>query len=122
MGTSKILEQSSLLHEVGAAITIKPNATRVLRSWDFEPDKSGMVAIRRGSLIDGTNMQVLVPNYYKDCESTWGLPMYAVHREDLHNQLRLLATREEGPGRPCDVRVRSKVVDYVSSRKEEALE
>ncbi|ROV97046.1 hypothetical protein VSDG_04192 [Cytospora chrysosperma] len=107
-----ILEQSSLLHEVGAAITIKPNATRVLQSWDFEPDKSGMVAIRKGSLIDGTNMQVLVPNYYKDCESTWGLPMYAVHREDLHNQLRLLATREEGPGSPCDVRVRSKVVDY----------
>ena len=73
-----------------------------------------MVAIRKGSLIDGTNMQVLVPNYYKDCESTWGLPMYAVHREDLHNQLRLLATQKDGPGHPCDVQVRSKVVDYVS--------
>lgn len=70
-----------------------------------------MVAIRRGTLVDGTNMQVLVPNYYKDCDS-----MYAVHREDLHNQLRLLATREEGPGRPCKVRVRSKVVDYVSTQ------
>ena len=110
----KILEQSSLLHEVGAAITIKPNATRVLQSWDFVPERSGMVAIRNGSLIDGTNMQVLVPNYYKDCESTWGLPMYAVHREDLHNQLRLLATQKEGFGHPCDVQVRSKVVDYVS--------
>lgn len=71
-----------------------------------------MVAIRKGSLIDGTSMKVVVPNYYKDCESTWGLPMYAVHREDLHAQLRLLATQEEGGGRPCEVRVRSKVVDY----------
>lgn len=75
-----------------------------------------MVAIRKGTLFDGTNMEVLVPNYYKDCESTWGLPMYAVHREDLHNQLRHLATREEGAGHPCEVRVRSKVVDYVSKR------
>ncbi|KAK0728743.1 salicylate hydroxylase-like protein [Lasiosphaeria miniovina] len=107
-----ILEQSSLLHEVGAAITIKPNASRVLQSWDFVPEQSGMVAIRNGSLIDGTNMDVLVPNYYKDCESTWGLPMYAVHREDLHTQLRRLATQQEGPGCPCDVRVRSKVVSY----------
>ena len=73
-----------------------------------------MVAIRNGSLIDGTNMQVLIPNYYKDCESTWGLPMYAVHRVDLHTQLRVLATQQEGPGRPCDLQVRSKAVEYVS--------
>jgi salicylate hydroxylase len=110
----KILEQSSLLHEVGAAITIKPNASRVLQSWDFVPEQSGMVAIRKGSLIDGTNMNVLIPSYYKDCESTYGSPMYAVHREDLHNQLRLLATQKEGMGRPCDIQVRSKVILYVS--------
>lgn len=101
---------------MGAAITIKPNASRVLQSWDFVPERSEMVAIRKGSLIDGTNMQVLVPNYYKDCESKWGLPMYAVHREDLHNQLRLLATQKAGSGHPCDIQVRSKVVDYVSKR------
>ncbi len=75
-----------------------------------------MVAIRKGSLIDGTNMQVLIPNYYKDCESTWGIPMYAVHREDLHTQLRLLATQKDGPGRPCNVQLRSKAVEYVSRR------
>ncbi|KAH8761156.1 salicylate hydroxylase-like protein [Diaporthe sp. PMI_573] len=107
-----ILEQSSLMHEVGAAITIKPNAWRVLQSWDFIPEESGMVSIRNTSLIDGTNMEVLIPNYYKDCESTWGLPMYAVHRVDLHTQLRQLATEKEGPGRPCHVQVKSKVVEY----------
>nr|A0A8K1Y6D8.1 RecName: Full=FAD-dependent monooxygenase phomE; AltName: Full=Phomopsin biosynthesis cluster protein E [Diaporthe leptostromiformis]BDA39137.1 flavin-dependent monooxygenase [Diaporthe leptostromiformis] len=73
---------------------------------------SGMVALRKGSIIDGTNMQVLIPDYYKDSESKWGLPMYAVHRVDLHTQLRLLATQKEGPGQPCDVQVRSKVVSY----------
>ncbi|KAJ5454130.1 uncharacterized protein N7458_005086 [Penicillium daleae] len=107
-----ILEQSSLLHEVGAAITIKPNASRVLKSWDFVPEKSGMVTLRGMTLIDGTNMKTLIPTYYKDCESTWGLPMYAVHRVDLHTQLRELATQPEGPGCPCEVRVRAKAVDY----------
>lgn len=103
------------MHEVGAAITIKPNATRVLQYWDFVPEESGMVAIRNTSLVDGTNMEVLIPEYHKDCESTWGVPMYAVHRVDLHTQLRQLATRKDGPGRPCTVLVRSKVVEYVSS-------
>lgn len=73
----KIIEQSSLMHEVRAAITIKPNASRVLQSCDFVPENSGTVAIRKSSLIDGTNMEVLIPSYYKDCESTWGVPMYA---------------------------------------------
>ncbi|KAK9486611.1 hypothetical protein V1527DRAFT_451013 [Lipomyces starkeyi] len=117
-----ILEQSSLLHEVGAAITIKPNASRDLKSWDFVPEQSGMVALRGMSLIDGTNMETLVPTYYKDCESTWGLPMYAVHRVDLHNQLRQLATQAEGPGRTCDVRVLAKVVDYDAENGKVAAE
>lgn len=100
---------------MGAAITIKPNASRVLHSWDFVPEQSDMVTIRKTSLVDGTNMEVLVPRYYRDCESTWGWPMYAVHRVDLHTQLRRLATEQEGPGCPCDIQVRSKVVSYVSN-------
>ncbi len=73
-----------------------------------------MVAMRKGSLIDGTTMQVVIPNYFHNCEETWGTPMYSVHRVDLHNQLRLLATQKEGQGFPVDIQVRSKVVDYVS--------
>ncbi|KAJ5377997.1 uncharacterized protein N7496_005406 [Penicillium cataractarum] len=99
------------MHEVSAAITIKPNASRVLKSWDFVPERSGMVALRGMSLIDGTSMKTLVPTYYKDCELMWVLQMYAVHRVDLHSQLRQLATQVEGPGRSCEVRVRAKVVD-----------
>jgi salicylate hydroxylase len=61
-------------------------------------------------------MQMISPNHYSDCETTWGVPMYSVHRVDLHNQLRILATMKEGIGRPCDILVRSKVVGYVSNR------
>jgi salicylate hydroxylase len=69
-------------------------------------------------MFDGTNMQLLKSHIslWKDFESTWGLPMYLAHRVDLHTQLRQLATEKEGLGRPCDVRVRYKVVNYVSNK------
>jgi hypothetical protein len=51
-------------------------------------------------------MDVVVPNYYQKFEETYGMPMCAVHRVDLHNQLRELATQKEGLGFPVDVQVR----------------
>lgn len=113
----QILEQSSLLQETGAAITITPNAFRVLQSWDFSPSQSRMVAIRTGSLLDGTSMEVLMPNYLHNIEETYGAPLYSVHRVDLHNQLRLLATRTQGPGHPVEIQVRAKIVDYVRQKR-----
>jgi salicylate hydroxylase len=111
---SKILEQSSLLQETGAAITITPNASRVLRLWDFNTERSRMVAISTGSLLNGTTMEVVMPNYLQNIEEMYGTPLYSVHRVDLHNQLRLLATQKDGPGSPVDIQVLAKVVDYVS--------
>lgn len=74
-----------------------------------------MVIIRKTSLVAGTNPDVLIPSTYQDSEESWGLPTYAFHREDLHTQLRHLATRVGGSGRRCEVRVKSKVIDYVRS-------
>jgi salicylate hydroxylase len=73
-----------------------------------------MVAISTGSLYNGTTMDVVIPNYYQNFEETYGIPLYSVHRVDLHNQLRELATQKDGPGIPVDVQVRAKVIDYVS--------
>lgn len=115
---SKILEQSSLLQESGAAITITPNASKVLRSWDFDPERSKMVAISAGGLYNGTTMEVVTPNYYQNIKEIYGVPLYSVHRVDLHNQLRLLATQEDGPGYPVNLQVRAKVVDYVGTKQQ----
>lgn len=101
-----------MLHELGAAITFKPNVGQVLASWNFDPAQSAMTVLTGLSLIDGTNMQTLVSTWYKDCEATWGHPICSAHRVDLHTQLRQLATQAEGPGRHCEVRERAKVVDY----------
>jgi salicylate hydroxylase len=93
-----------------------PNAMRVLKEWGFGPERSSMVPVRKASLINGSTMKVLSPNWTKDSEATWGFPMLAVHREDLHSQLRTLATQQDGEGRPCEIRAKSKVVDYVRER------
>jgi salicylate hydroxylase len=111
---TKILEQSALLQETGAAISIAPNASRILRSWGFDPAQSRMVAIKTGSILNGSSMQMVVPNYYANIEENYGLPIYSVHRVDLHEQLKALATGDDGPGLPCKLHVRAKVVDYVS--------
>ena len=73
-----------------------------------------MVAISAGGLYNGTTMEEVSANYYHNIKETYGVPLYTVHRVDLHNQLRLLATQEDGPGYPVDLQVRADVVDYVS--------
>lgn len=73
-----------------------------------------MVAISKGSLLNGTTLEVVMPNYLQNIEETYGTPLYSVHRVDLHNQLRTLATQKDGPGQPVDIQVRAKVVGYVS--------
>ncbi|KAA6406432.1 MAG: salicylate hydroxylase [Lasallia pustulata] len=117
-----ILEQSSLLHETGAAITITPNASRVLRAWDFDVESSRMVAISTGSLLNGATMEVLVPVYFGNIEETYGAPLYSVHRVDLHNQLRRLATQQDRPGCPVDIQVQAKIVDYDAADGKAILE
>ena len=109
----KILEQSSLLHETSAAITITPNASKVLRAWGLDASQAKMVAIKTRSLVNGTTLEAVIPNYFSNVEETWGTPLYSVHRVDLHNQLRALATRKEGQGQPVDIQVRTQVVNYV---------
>lgn len=111
---TKILEQSSLLQETGAAISIAPNASPVLRSWGFEVAKSRMVAIKTGSILNGTTMQMVVPNYYVNIEENYGVPSYSVHRVDLHDQLKTIAVGKDGQGRPCELHIRATVVNYVS--------
>ncbi|EFX01526.1 salicylate hydroxylase [Grosmannia clavigera kw1407] len=118
--TVTILEQSSLLQETGAAISIAPNATPVLRSWGFDLAKSRMVGIKTGSILNGSNMQMVVPKYYENIENNYGFPIYSVHRVDLHDQLKSLAVGEAGPGQPCKLHVRAAVVDYVSCASNES--
>lgn len=44
----------------------------------------------------------------------FGAPWLLNHRVDLHNELRRLATTEDGPGKPAVIRTASRVADVVS--------
>lgn len=80
-----------------------------------------MAAIKTGSILNGSDMQMVVPNYYVNIEENYGFPIYSVHRVDLHDQLKALATGEDGSGQPCKLHVRATVVDYVSCTSDKSV-
>lgn len=45
----------------------------------------------------------------------FGSPWFFAHRVDLHEELKLLATQQDGEGKPAVVHLRSEVVKYVCS-------
>lgn len=49
----------------------------------------------------------------RDIENEFGSGYFYSHRVDLHSELMLLATREEGVGKPAVVQNKSEVVGYV---------
>ncbi len=43
----------------------------------------------------------------------FGAPWFFAHRVDLHEELKRLATQEEGEGKPAVVHLKSEVIRYV---------
>ncbi|KAH1906962.1 hypothetical protein KXW29_001717 [Aspergillus fumigatus] len=108
----QIFERSSFLREVGAAIHVQPNASRILSDWDFDPKRARFVTGLRTMVVPGTS---LTSNVGVDCShfvETYGAPWYLAHRVDLHTELRRLATTPDGPGFPVETILRSEVVGF----------
>lgn len=42
----QMFEKSSFRHEIGAAINVCPNASRVLLPWGFDPKRARLVTCR----------------------------------------------------------------------------
>lgn len=103
-----------MLHEVGAAIHVQPNATRVLVSWDFDVKGARLVTSRSAFFCHGDSLKAFSEQHYNDTVQRYGAKFYLSHRVDLHNELKRLATKEDGPGRPADILLRKEVNDYVS--------
>lgn len=85
----KVLEQAAELREVGAAVSLAPNATRALdslgvgealRAASNWPERAAMKHYRTGVEMTGYAMG-------KDMESRWGTPYLQLLRADLHTVL-----------------------------------
>ncbi|KAL3459705.1 hypothetical protein BJX64DRAFT_301150 [Aspergillus heterothallicus] len=107
-----IYERSSLAREIGAALNICPNASRVLIKWDFDLDRARLVTARGHILARGDTLDILRTWEFPDFEKDFGGPWYLAHRVDLHNGLQRLAKDPNGPGRPVEIVLRSEVVAY----------
>ncbi|EDU44702.1 UbiH 2-polyprenyl-6-methoxyphenol hydroxylase [Pyrenophora tritici-repentis] len=107
-----ILEQSRLCNEIGATISLQPNATRILQeNWgisDLIEGANGMVD--HGFRIYNTEgkmvneIQLLAKKQYGADRIMW-------HRQDLHSHLMKVVRDEARNGPPPVVRTASRVVD-----------
>ncbi|KAI1116013.1 hypothetical protein F5Y14DRAFT_408948 [Nemania sp. NC0429] len=106
----EVYESSSFLNEVGAAIHLAPNATRVLGSWDF--DFKTMLPVECDSMIFySADLKVVRGSASrKEGQEKFGItdPWLLAHRVDLHNALRSHAAGEF-QGRRVTIHLNSKV-------------
>lgn len=106
-----ILEQSKLHAEIGATISLQPNASRILeKEWKLGEDlKLARGIIDQGFRIFNTEGKVVntVPLLSK---TEYGGDRLIFHRQDLHDSLKSAAISISRSGPPADIRLNSKVV------------
>ncbi|KAE8307049.1 FAD/NAD(P)-binding domain-containing protein [Aspergillus transmontanensis] len=107
----QVIEQSGFLNEVGAAIHVAPNATRVLREWECNVEGLRSVECNRLQVWDSQSNLLWTPIVTKDLQEKLRIvdKWILTHRVDLHNTLRAAAAQDVG-GRKVDIRLSSRVV------------
>ncbi|POR39508.1 3-hydroxybenzoate 6-hydroxylase 1 [Tolypocladium paradoxum] len=110
-----VYERSAMNNEIGAAINVPPNAARFLTAWGLDPVRWRFVKSRRITYHDPFTLEVTAQlSTVKTPRSVGGADLYYAHRVDLHSALKWMATREDGPGTPATIHLRSNVVGYVT--------
>lgn len=96
-----LYERSMFKNEVGAAINMPPQASRILRKWGLAgppPEKNVPYQdLAHGTLLHGSRRrnprtaEIVMRTPFEDEENTYGAPFISYHRADLHSGLRQLA-------------------------------
>ncbi|KAK5663371.1 hypothetical protein OQA88_3799 [Cercophora sp. LCS_1] len=108
--TVLIYEQSRLAGESGAAVHLAPNANGILRRWGIFAESFGANPMDHlvEHMKDGQvrkHIDLRIPN------KRWQHPWHLVHRASLYEELKRLATSEEGIGMPVTLRTGRKVTE-----------
>ena len=109
--TVRILERSHFKDEVGAAITIPPNASRVLQSWNLDFRKAQMITFEGVELVSGEGV-TLSRFDFSGAEKQFGAPYLLSHRVDLHEALKDMAISPNGPGKPVEIVNGARIMSY----------
>lgn len=110
-----IYERSSMSEEVGAAITLPPNAGRFLLAWGLDPVKWRFVKARRVDWSDPETLELVASVPHVHNIDRFGVDLWYTHRVDLHDALKDMATGPSGPGIPVTIHSNSLVVGYVNT-------
>jgi salicylate hydroxylase len=109
---TQIFERSLFSNEIGAAIHICPNATRVLRSFGFNFQQARADDFGSGTVMRGDTMERTYYGSYENWEKEYGALGYFLHRVDLHGGLRGLALNSGmGSGGAARINLGAEVVD-----------
>lgn len=104
----QIFEKSSFAAEIGAALGLTPNGTRVLRELGFSFDRARARPMPLWDVVDGTSLARLISLDFSNAELRFGGPTFGVHRVDMHNELLRLAL--DGQEATSVLRLSSRVV------------
>lgn len=107
-----VLEQSRLHSEIGATISLQPNASKILKvQWKLSKE---ILDVARGMVDRGFRIYdwdgKLVNSVPLVEREEYGADRIMYHRQDLHECLKRAATCPERDGPPAIVRVSSRVV------------
>ncbi|KAL5406196.1 hypothetical protein PMIN03_007946 [Paraphaeosphaeria minitans] len=105
----EIFEKSAFAAEVGAALMVCPNGTRVLNKLGFSFSNARAIILKRINMMDGQTLGTTAAVDVSRAEETFGAKLWAVHRVDLHKELLRLALEEGGMGQPVKLRLSSEV-------------
>ncbi|KAI5845643.1 FAD/NAD(P)-binding domain-containing protein [Morchella snyderi] len=96
-----LYEKSAFANEVGAAIHVGPNASRVLGSFGYSEERMSGVECSFSVMLDKSGKTVFTTDN-TDAKKTHGSPWYLSHRVDLHSELKHLAlSPDTSPHPPC---------------------
>lgn len=106
-----ILEQSRLSTEIGATISLQPNATRIIKeTWGLRTLLEGA----RGTVDRGFRVYNIEGKRANEIQlqsrTEYGGDRIVWHRQDLHTYLKDAATNKERVGRPAELRTSSRVI------------
>ncbi|KAF4626391.1 hypothetical protein G7Y89_g11767 [Cudoniella acicularis] len=102
----QIYERSSLNNEIGAAIHVCPNASRGLLKLGFDPVRSQLITCKKTWVANGRTLEKFRESDETHIEGKYGAPWYLAHRVDLHEELKRMATQEDGVGKPVVINLK----------------
>jgi salicylate hydroxylase len=88
----ELFERSEFKQEIGAAISLGPNANLILEKWGFSPDMAGGTPKRQLRMLQFDTLEIQYRETYDHIKEKYGYPFNAYHRIDLHKKLREMAT------------------------------